>query len=109
MSICPRLGVEVPELTARVARASNPAGTRARRAGSATSLTTWIDTAPLVITQSGLSAHGHPRSRPGSHTRSADSTEVYAAVAIEPLREVALGHGEQVPPYPRPGQAISQP
>ena len=29
MSICPRLGVEVPELTARVARASNPAGTRA--------------------------------------------------------------------------------
>jgi hypothetical protein len=29
MSICPRLGVEVPELTARVARASNPAGTTA--------------------------------------------------------------------------------
>ena len=28
--------------------------------------------------------------------RSADSTEVYAKVAIEPLREVALGHGEQV-------------
>src|ERR1700746_313304 len=30
MSIRPRLGVEVPELTARVARASNPAGTTAR-------------------------------------------------------------------------------
>src|SRR2546429_7029971 len=29
MSIRPRLGVEVPELTARVARASNPAGTTA--------------------------------------------------------------------------------
>src|SRR6516225_5559563 len=29
MSICPRLGVEVPELTARVAQASNPAGTTA--------------------------------------------------------------------------------
>ena len=29
MSICPRLGAEVPELTARVARASNPAGTTA--------------------------------------------------------------------------------
>ena len=29
MSICPRLGVEVPELTVRVARASNPAGTTA--------------------------------------------------------------------------------
>src|SRR5580704_13696711 len=29
MSICPRLGVEVPELTAQVARASNPAGTTA--------------------------------------------------------------------------------
>jgi transposase len=29
MSICPCLGVEVPELTARVARASNPAGTTA--------------------------------------------------------------------------------
>lgn len=29
MSICPRLGVEVPELTARVARASNPSGTTA--------------------------------------------------------------------------------
>jgi transposase len=29
MSICPRLGVEVPELTARMARASNPAGTTA--------------------------------------------------------------------------------
>lgn len=28
--------------------------------------------------------------------RSADSTGVYAKVAIEPLREVALGHGEQV-------------
>ena len=36
-------------------------------------------------------------SGPGpDRTRSADSTEVYAAVAIEPLREVALGHGEQV-------------
>ena len=31
MSIRPRLGVEVPELTARVARASNPAGTTAMR------------------------------------------------------------------------------
>jgi hypothetical protein len=29
MSIRPRLGIEVPELTARVARASNPAGTTA--------------------------------------------------------------------------------
>ena len=29
MSIRPRLGVEVPELTARVARASNPSGTTA--------------------------------------------------------------------------------
>ena len=29
MSIRPRLGVEVPELTARVARVSNPAGTTA--------------------------------------------------------------------------------
>jgi hypothetical protein len=29
MSIRPRLGVEVPELTARVARAGNPAGTTA--------------------------------------------------------------------------------
>jgi hypothetical protein len=29
MSIRPRLGVEVPELTARVARASNPGGTTA--------------------------------------------------------------------------------
>jgi hypothetical protein len=29
MSICPCLRVEVPELTARVARASNPAGTTA--------------------------------------------------------------------------------
>ena len=29
MSVRPRLGVEVPELTARVARASNPAGTTA--------------------------------------------------------------------------------
>jgi hypothetical protein len=29
MSIRPRLGVEVPELTARIARASNPAGTTA--------------------------------------------------------------------------------
>ena len=29
MSICPRLGVEVPELTARVAQASTPAGTTA--------------------------------------------------------------------------------
>jgi hypothetical protein len=29
MSIRPRLGAEVPELTARVARASNPAGTTA--------------------------------------------------------------------------------
>jgi hypothetical protein len=29
MSIRPRLGVEVPELTARAARASNPAGTTA--------------------------------------------------------------------------------
>src|ERR1700733_1260565 len=29
MSIRPRLGVEVPELTARMARASNPAGTTA--------------------------------------------------------------------------------
>ena len=29
MSIRPRRGVEVPELTARVARASNPAGTAA--------------------------------------------------------------------------------
>jgi integrase len=28
--------------------------------------------------------------------RSARSTEVYAKVAVEPLREVALGHGEQV-------------
>jgi site-specific recombinase XerD len=28
--------------------------------------------------------------------RSARSTEVYAKVAIEPLREVALGHGEEV-------------
>jgi hypothetical protein len=31
MSIRPRLGAEVPELTARVARASNPAGTTAMR------------------------------------------------------------------------------
>ena len=31
MSIRPRLGIEVPELTARVARASNPAGTTAMR------------------------------------------------------------------------------
>ena len=30
MSIRPRLGVEVPELTARVARASNPAGLGSR-------------------------------------------------------------------------------
>jgi hypothetical protein len=29
MSVRPRLGVEVPELTARVARAANPAGTTA--------------------------------------------------------------------------------
>ena len=29
MSVRPRLGVEVPELTARVERASNPAGTTA--------------------------------------------------------------------------------
>jgi hypothetical protein len=29
MSICPRLGAGVPALTARVARASNPAGTTA--------------------------------------------------------------------------------
>ena len=28
--------------------------------------------------------------------RSPASTEIYAKVAIEPLREVALGHGEQV-------------
>ena len=28
--------------------------------------------------------------------RSPRSTEIYAKVAIEPLREVALGHGEQV-------------
>jgi site-specific recombinase XerD len=28
--------------------------------------------------------------------RSARSTEVYAKVAIESLRDVALGHGEQV-------------
>ena len=31
MPVRPRLGVEVPELTARVARASNPAGTTATR------------------------------------------------------------------------------
>jgi site-specific recombinase XerD len=28
--------------------------------------------------------------------RSPRSTEVYAKVAVEPLREVALGHGEEV-------------
>jgi hypothetical protein len=31
MPVRPRLGVEVPELTARVARAGNPAGTTAMR------------------------------------------------------------------------------
>jgi hypothetical protein len=59
MSIRPRLGVEVPELTARAARASNPAGTTAMWVRDLTRL-------ELVTEAVRGALEGRPHRRPGT-------------------------------------------
>ena len=99
MSIRPRLGVEVPELTAWVARASNPTGTT----------TMWVRDRLDGLCADEDFAGWYPRDwRPGI------SPAQLATVSVLQWPSSRCGRlpwvtGSRCPPHPRPGQAISQP